>query len=102
GSGRGRLFAREDYVRGGVADRGSGAEGQHARPRLRAWHLGTKGSRLERLAARRLAQPDGAVAVRIDALADAHYGGAGGSPRRGPSAWRSAKDTPDAACPGGR
>src|SRR5262249_37809103 len=36
-----------------------------------AWHLGTQGSRRQRLAARRLVQPDGAIAVRIEALADA-------------------------------
>src|SRR5262249_34166555 len=54
-----------------VADRGSGTEGGHARPRIRAGHLGAKGGRLERRPSRRLAKPHGEILMRIEALADA-------------------------------
>src|SRR5262245_43476790 len=57
--------------RRGVADRRSGAEGRHARAPVRAGRLGPKGSRLERVATRRLAEPGREKAVRTEVLADA-------------------------------
>src|SRR5262249_54453355 len=53
--------------RGGVAHRRPGAEGQLPRPRVRAGHLGTAAGRRERLAARRLAEPEGRRLVKVKA-----------------------------------
>src|SRR5262249_10535182 len=55
---------------GGVADRGPGAEGGHTRPRVRAGHLGTGRGRVEGLASRWVAQPDGEDVMRIQVLTD--------------------------------
>src|SRR5439155_19607790 len=57
--------------RRGVAHRRSGFENPHARPRIRAGHLGTEGHRLESRAPGGLAEPDGQEAMRIETLADA-------------------------------
>src|SRR5262249_57285517 len=77
-AGAGRRHARRSHAvragglrRGSLANRRSRGEGGHARPRIRAGHLGTEGGRLASLAPRRLAQPDGEVVVRIETLADA-------------------------------